>query len=287
MLLLGGNSVMGEPTIRPPDRPVRRPYALSAKKKRWKRWTASTWAAIAAAGVSLVALGFSAHYSSAQNTLTKQGQIADERDRLLDITASIAQQLAQEQAATSRAGATTSHTGVAATTENTAILAVEAEASKPLIADLKGSHIVTAYEYIQVAQALEISGDRAGAFLMYKQAIASSYSNAVERSTALRYLGAFYYKLAMPTLGHQYLMRAAEAFKSALLADPYYKANSIAQAYLMDAYYQLTIPKGCSTAQHDMRSARRVRGLYAPTAAVQSYENVLKEAFQARCSGSL
>jgi predicted nucleic acid-binding protein len=278
---------MGEPTIRPPDRPVRRPYALSAQKKWWKRWTASTWAAIAAAGVSLVALGFSAHYSSTQNTLTKQGQVAAERDRLLDITASIAQQLAREQGATGTAGATTSHTAVAATTENIAILAVEAEASKPLIADLQGIHGVTAYEYIQVAQALEISGDRAGAFLMYKYALTSSYSNAVERSTALRYLGVFYYKLAKPTIGHQYLMRAAEAFKFAFLADPYYTANSIAQAYLLDAYYQLTISKGCSTARDDMSAARRAMGFYGRTSVVQSYENAVKEAFQTRCSGSL
>jgi hypothetical protein len=270
---------MGEPTIRPPDRPVRRPYALSAKKKWWKRWTASTWAAIAAAGVSLVALGFSAHYSSAQNTLTKQAQVAAERDRLLDITASIAQQLAREQGATG--------TAVAATAENIAILAVEAEASKPLIADLNGRNGVTAYEYIQVAQALEISGDRPGAFLMYKHALTSPYSNAVERSTALRYLGVFYYKLAEPTIGHQYLIRAAKAFKSAFLADPYNTANSIAQAYLLDAYYQLTISKGCSTARDDMSSARRVTGSYGRTSVVQSYENAVKKAFQTMCSGSL
>jgi tetratricopeptide (TPR) repeat protein len=261
--------------------PTEQPTKTKKKDKNKKKDKhTSTWVAVVSALAAIAALvisGWQVHLASKQNTVAEQEQ-------LLKLTTDIAEQLAQEQTTTNQV---TAANGTALSDKLVSNLMVEGQAGTVLIDDLKDSG-VAAFEYIEVARALFYGGNAARAITYYQAALEAPPRNAVTRASALRYLGILYYQVDQPRIGHQTLMRAAKVFsEERLVANRSYIVNSIAQAYVVDAYHQLAPYKGCSTARDDMRAARKAMGSYAPSSLVGWFTNSVGKAYQAKCSGSL
>jgi tetratricopeptide (TPR) repeat protein len=217
-----------------------------AKEKKWKRNERRiTQLTALVALLALGASGWSLWYSSKQKT-------ADQQDQLVKLTTAIAGQMAREQTASILAtgkltGAARSSAASNAIADITK-LTVEGQAAAVLI-DVVGDKRVTGMEYIEVAQALEVGGDIRRAIKYYDHALRTLPRDVPTRATALRYRGNLYYKLDQPERGHKDLKRAAEIFGEHPRVSQYYKATTVAQAYLMDAYWQISIKgKGCSVA---------------------------------------
>jgi hypothetical protein len=207
---------------------------------------------------------FQLYYSSRQKTVAEQEQ-------LVKLTTAIAGQIAQEQTTTSQATGNLSRS--ARSDALVAKLMVEGQAGIVLIDDLANKDKgVAGYEYIEVAQALAIGGDKAGAIEMYKAALKAQPSTAVTRATALRYMGVLYYGIDQHWIGHPTMMRAARVFSKPPLGARSYIVNAIAQAYVMDAWYQLDLRSpGCSTARADVQAAQKALGSYAESPSVQAW----------------
>jgi hypothetical protein len=284
---------MGESTIRPPSRPVRRPYHLPVKKKTkwWKQpkdWTASTWVALIALGASVAAVVISVHYNSAQKNLAEEGE-------LVKLTTTIAGQLAQQQehSRSGKEGFLAHNARLSATDSK---LGVEAREGVVLISDLENKKDkVSAIEYIEVAQALAKTGDNSTAINYYKKASGAPPHTPVTRATALRYLGELYYYLYYPEDGRKYLLQAADIFREPLLATPLYVARSITLAYVIDAYFQLFWTR-CDNAREDMAFAEgamvyytedAVKRRYETTDTIQWYKHKYNKMSSRMCSGSV
>jgi len=266
---------MGDSTIQPTDPSTgRRGLAATLRSllsavKKWKTWRADTWVALVSAVVAVAALLWQGHVSSRE-------RIADERQQLVALTTQIAEQIAKEQT-------------VADTALSSALVAkltVEGQAGVVLLDDLDDNG-VAGYEYIEVARALEISGDKADAIEYYERALHAQPQNAVTRAIALRYRGLLYYDVGRFVDAHQDMMGAAGVFSEHLLETPYYIANSVARAYVMDAYYQLQPPlKSCSTAWDDMDRAVRALGSQQADSTVKWYTDHANELWWSMCWGS-
>lgn len=277
MLLLGG-SAMGDstnqPTNQPTDQPTNEPTNEPAKKKKKKKKKhTATWIAVISALAATAAVAISAW----QVRLASQQNAVTEQDHLVQLTTNIAEQIAQGQATPG---------GTALSDEIVTKLTVEGQAGSVLIDELKDNG-VAAYEYIEVAQALAYGGNAADAITDYKAALKAPPHDPWTRASALRFMGILYYQIDQPMIGHQTLVRAAKVFSEGRpLNSRSYIDNIIAQAYVVDAYHQLTPYKGCSTAQDDMQAAQKAIGSYPPSGNVQYFANAAKKAYQTKCTGS-
>jgi hypothetical protein len=268
---------MGDSTDQPTDQPTNQPTnepAKKKKKKKKKKKHTSTWIAVISALVATAAVAISVW----QVRLASQQNAVTEQDHLVQLTTNIAEQIAQGQATPG---------GTALSDELVTKLTVEGQAGTILIDELKDNG-VAGYEYIEVAQALAFGGNAADAITDYKAALKVPPHDPWTRASALRFMGILYYQIDQPRIGHQTLVRAAKVLSEGRpLNSRSYIANSIAQAYVVDAYHQLLTPyKGCSTYQDDMKAAQKAIGSYPPSANVQVFANAAKKAYQTKCTGS-
>jgi tetratricopeptide (TPR) repeat protein len=256
-----GEIVMGDSTIQPTNHPANQPTDHPAKNKKLN---AATLIALASAATAIAAVGISlqqADIADRQNTAAEQQQ-------LVNLTTHVAEQFAQEQ-----------------TAAITANLEVEGQEGAVLIDDLHGKGVASV-EYIQVARALENVGHGTDAIKYYKAAVNALPHDAETRASALRYLATIYYNLGQPVIAHRYAMRAVTTFNGHQVEPAWYEHNSIAQAYLLDASYQIDIKGGCPMAARDKAAAQNVIGSYGKTALVQSLMADLKDANKSGSCGS-
>jgi tetratricopeptide (TPR) repeat protein len=129
-----------------------------------------------------------------------------------------------------------------------------------------------------------VGGDIRRAIKYYDHALRTLPRDVPTRATALRYRGNLYYKLDQPERGHKDLKRAAEIFGEHPRVSQYYKATTVAQAYLMDAYWQISIKgKGCSVALEDITKAQGAMGPYAQTPAIKSLAKKDAHKYESEC----
>jgi uncharacterized protein DUF4189 len=241
-----------------PDRP---PESLAPQKKQKKRkWHVATWLALASAATAIVAAGISAdqvNVAAAQNTVAEQEQ-------LVTITTTIAQQLAQGQAPGIQSAASQ---GLATLLGPLVQVQAESDASQVVIAELtadgqaaavliNGLHGegIAGIEYVEVANALAAGGDMAQALTFYNDAVSAPPGDVVTRANALRNEASVYYSLGQNGLAHQDMMQAARLFAGHVVLTQSLIERSIAQAYLADSYYQISI-QGCGLAVADLQAA--------------------------------
>jgi hypothetical protein len=225
-----------------------------AKKK--KKVHVATWIALASAVAAIIA----AYISASSVNVAKAQNIAAEQEQLVTITVAIeqaffGQQAAEEQAAGNLRGEARSYAVANADLSIVAETEADAQAAAVLISNLHGAG-VAGIEYITVARALANYGDTALAITYYKDAVNASLYDVPTRADALRFEGALYYSLGQYAMGHQDLMSAAQAFGGHPELSKNLIDNSIAQAYLGDAEYQIQA-MGCRVAATDIANAKR------------------------------
>ncbi len=235
---------MSDAAAEPADRPP--------KKKRHP----ATWIALASAVTAIVAAGISfnqVNVAAQQNTEAEQTQ-------LVALTTTITSQFAQGQTSSNQSGNQSAATNLAQVTgEANAVqgvvaeLSAEGQAAAVLINSLHGNG-VAGIEYVQAARALQTGGEEAQAISFYKDAIAVSPGDVATRGDALRFLAALYYSLGRNAIGHRDMIEAARIFMGHVELTHSLIEESIAQAYLGDAYFQLLID-GCRVAIADLRRA--------------------------------
>lgn len=278
--------VMGEITQEQPTHPGSQQADQPATKKKQRH--ASTWIALASAATAIVAAGISFYQV---NVASKQNTVA-EQEQLVTLTGTIAQTLAQEQTTINQAGGNL--TGAARTTaEAEAQLAVitqlevQGQAAAVLISDLHGAG-VAGIEYVQVARALDAAGDTGQAITFYTDAVNAPPYDVVTRANALRNQGALYYSLGQDAPGHRDYLKAASLYKGNVQMTQALKDNSIAQAYLVDAGYQLVI-RGCHLATTDFKAAVRALapiGTSGENTAVQALIAIDTAAYKSKCAST-
>jgi hypothetical protein len=264
MLCLGGDmnqptdpsadQAAGDPASKPPEDPDK-------KNRRIERWLAL------ASGVAAVAAVAAASVSVFQVGVTRQQNTVAEQDQLVALTATIAQTITQQQANINHADG--SLTGVARAqavanlqTATVAQLEVDGEAAAVLISELHGAG-VAGIEYVQVAEALDISGHMGQAITFYSDAVSAPPHDAVTRADALRNQGGLYYSLGQDGAGHRDYVEAASVFEGHVQMTQFLRDNSMAQAYLNDADNQLGI-NGCHVAASDTQAALRALAPLGP-----------------------
>lgn len=222
---------------------------VPVKKKR--QLDTSTVIAVVAVAIAIAALVISilqVDVARSQNTAAQQQQLES-------LTTLIAQQFPS-----------------AGQTETLAIAAdlqVEGQAGAVLINDLNHNGVAS-IEYVQVARALNDSGNSAEARTYYENAINAPPDDAETQATALRYLGELYYDLDQPAIAHRYMMQAVKVFNGHPVEPQWYKASSIAQGYLLDAENQIPIKGGCRVATSDIAAAENAIGSYTETSLDQN-----------------
>jgi tetratricopeptide (TPR) repeat protein len=159
-------------------------------------------------------------------------------------------------------------------------LTVESQSGVELIRDLHGDG-VTGTEYVQVARALEEPGYVVEAITYFKEAVKASRHDVVTRAEALRWLGLAYYSLHRSEIAHQALIQAAKAFSGPMVTPPDYKANFIAQAYLLDADKQIDF--SCRTAHAEFKHAQQVIAPSDENPVVKSLMRGLPHDYQSKC----
>ena len=135
--------------------------------------------------------------------------------------------------------------------------------SRNLSAKADQAHI----EYVEVANALGAGGDMAQAITFYDDAVNAPPGDVVTRANALRNEAAIYYSLGQNATAHQDMMDAARLFTGHVVLAQSLIERSIAQAYLADTYYQISI-KGCRVAIADVQAAAQALaglGLNSPS----------------------
>ena len=257
-------NTVSEPEDRPPEN-----HAPHKKRK----WHIATWLALASAVTAVVAAGIAAEQVNVAGTQ----DTAAEQEQLVTLTTTIAQQLAQEQASGNQSAASQGLTTLLgplqiqaesnASPVAVAELIADGQAAAVLINSLHGTG-VAGIEYVEVANALGAGGDMAQAITFYDDAVNAPPGDVVTRANALRNEAAIYYSLGQNATAHQDMMDAAEAlitghvvFAQSLIE------RSIAQAYLADTYYQISI-KGCRVAIADVQAAAQALaglGLNSPS----------------------
>ena len=251
---------MGETTVRP-TKPA------AEQKDEQKGRHASTLIAVASAVTAVVA----AVFSGLQVNLASSEHADTERQQLVSLTTLIATQFAQ---------LTDSNVDTVV-----AELTVEGQAGTELIRELHGGG-VTGTEYTQIGRALERSGYTAEAITYYKHAVDVSRHEAETHAEALRYLAAAYYSLPRPDLGHQAYMQAAKVYSGRhAVEQPEIAANSIAQAYALDAGEQLDY--SCRTAQTELKVAQNTIAPADENPIVASDINVVPKEYKSKCGGKV
>lgn len=250
-----------------PDRP---PENLAPQKKqKKKKWHVATWIALASAATAIVAAWISANQinvAAAQNTEAEQEQ-------LVTLTTTIAQQLAQGQASGNQSAANQGlatllgpleqvQAGSGASPAVIAELTADGQAAAVLINSLHGKG-VAGIEYVEVANALAAGGDMAQAIIFYNDAVNAPPGDVVTRANALRNEAGVYYSLGRDLIAHQDMMLAARLFTGHVVLTQSLIESSIAQAYLADSYYQISI-RGCRVAGTDLQAALDAVGELGP-----------------------
>ena len=241
---------MGETTVQPTNQ--------ATDKKGWNVSTLITAGSAATAVVAAVISALSVNAANKADTAAKQEQ-------LLNITFSIAQQFDERQ-----------------TQAITDQLEAEGEAGAVLINDLGGNGVAS-IEYIQVARALNNDGHGIAAATYFKKAVNAPPYDGETRATALRYLAIFYYHLDQPVTGHRYAIRAAKVLIRSSKEAGFYRANSIAEAYYMDADYQVDIKGGCPIAASDMAAGHKALGPYLALDNTQENVSAAKNGYKSNC----
>jgi tetratricopeptide (TPR) repeat protein len=235
-----------EATDRPPEKNA------TDRPPEKKKWHAATWIALASAVTAIAAAGISfnqVNIAAEQNTVAEQTQ-------LIALTTTITSQLAQGQTSGNQPAANSLEqvTGKAnAVQAVVAELSAEGQAAAVLINSLHGNG-VAGIEYVQAARALQAGGETAQAITFYKAAIAVSPGDVGTRGDAWRFMAALYYSLGQNVIGHRDMMTAARIFRGHVELTHTLKEESIAQAYLGDAYYQL-LNDSCHLAITDLEAA--------------------------------
>jgi tetratricopeptide (TPR) repeat protein len=284
---------MGGTTTQPADHPSSQPTGHPASQqknhpaKKKKRHVA-TWIALASAGAAIVAAGVSAF----QVSVASQQNAVAEQEQLVSLTASIAQQLAQQQTTVTQAAGNLTGAARAAAESNAtlglvATLTVEGQAAAVLINSLHGDG-VAGIEYVQVARALASSGDTGQAITFYKDAVDAPPHDVVTRANALRNEAALYYGLGQNVIAHQDMIRAATIYRGHVELTKSLIDNSIAQAYLGDAEFQLLI-KGCHIAAADLAAALHAVAPLGPggsSTTVQALQAAATVSYQSKCASN-
>jgi hypothetical protein len=212
-----------------------------------------------------------------------------ERQQLVDLTTKIARHYTQEVAASNKSpgvpGNTTKPSQSPNVGELIVRLTVEGQAAALLIDELHGD-AVTSFEYLEVGQALEVGGHTATAIKYYKAAVTAPPKDAETTATAQRYLANVYWTLGQYGKYHTYVMQAVAAFGGHLQEAPAISANSKAQAYLMDVWYQVQ-RKHCKDAKSDMSKAAEATNKYGQTMGVQGIAKSASDYYNTWCVPSL
>ena len=247
---------MGDAVIEATGRPPEKKATDVPPEK--KKSHAATWIALASAATAIVAAGISfnqVNVAGEQNTVAEQTQ-------LVGLTTTITGQLAQSQASSSQSGNPSAGSNLAQVTgEANAVqgvvaeLSAEGQAAAVLINSLHGNG-VAGIEYVQAARALQTGGEEAQAITFYKDAIAVSGGDVGTRGDAWRFMASLYYSLGQNVTGHRDMMTAARIFQGHVELTHSLIEESIAQAYLGDAYYQL-LNDSCRVAIADLEAALR------------------------------
>ena len=242
---------VAEATDRPPEK-------KATDRPPKKKWHAATWIALASAATAIIAAAISfnqVNVAGEQNTVTEQTQ-------LVALTTTITSQLAQAQASGNQSGNQSAASNLTQVTgEANAVqgvvaeLSAEGQAAAVLIKSLHGNG-VAGIEYVQAARALQTGGEEAQAITFYKDAIAVSRADVGTRGDAWRFMASLYYSLGQNVTGHRDMMTAARIFMGRVELTHSLIEESIAQAYLGDAYYQL-LNDSCHVAITDLEAALR------------------------------
>jgi hypothetical protein len=276
-----GAQANGDPGNQPAGHP-------SSRKKRH----VSTWVAVVSAAAAILAAVIAAEQVSvarsqvnaanAQNMETQQEEVAT-------LASQIGGLFEQEQNGTNQAtGALTRPLGQSAAEASTfsaaiAQLAVDGQAGGALIQGLHNKGIVC-IEDIEIARALAYAGDNFDAVTYYKDAVKAAPHDPTTSGTALQYMAVIYYTDHQPSVAHRQLMLAAKVFKGQRLETPYYVVNNVAEAYLVDASYQITI--SCRVASEDLKLTNQALGSYSPNPVVGTLLTQDKSAYNLRCKAS-
>jgi hypothetical protein len=244
---------MGETTVQPTNQ-------TAEKKDRHL----ATWIAAASALTAIVAAAISAWSVVTAN----KADTAAKQQQLLNLSFAIAQQFEA-----SRTQAITDQ------------LEAEGQAGAVLINDLNG-HGVASIEYIEVAWALQDDGHGITAATYLKKAVNAPPHDAETRATALRQLVIFYYGLDQPMTAHRYAMQAVKALNRSSMEPRFYRANSIAQTYYLDADYQVDIKGGCPMAAREMAAGQKALGPYSANDSVQANASAAKDGYKSNCKGT-
>jgi flagellar basal body-associated protein FliL len=255
-----------------------------AKKKK-KKLHFVTWIALASAVAAIVA----AFISASSVNVAKAQNIAAEQQQLVTITIAIEQAFAGQQAAEDQAAGNRTGTARSAAVANAdlAIIAettADAQAAAVLISNLHGAG-VAGIEYVTVARALANYGETALAITYYKDAVIASPHDVPTRADALRFEAGLYYSLGQAAIGHQDMIAAAKAYGGNPELSKSLIDNSIAQAYLLDAGYQIRA-NGCRTAATDMVNGVRAvtpLGTNGAQLTIQALESEDTTAYQSKC----
>jgi hypothetical protein len=254
-----------------------------AKKK--KKLHFATWIALASAVAAIIA----AFISASSVNVAKAQNIAAEQQQLVSITIAIEQAFSGQQAAEDQAAGKLTGTARSAAVADADLAIVaettaDAQAAAVLISNLDGDG-VAGIEYITVARGLANYGDTAMAITYYKDAVNASLYDVPTRADALRYEGGLYYALGQDAIGHQDMMSAAQVYGGHPELSKGLIDNSIAQAYLVDAEYQIQA-NGCHTAATDIANGKRALaplGTNGPQLTIQALEGEDATAYSNKC----
>jgi hypothetical protein len=253
--------------------------------KKKKKLHFATWIALASAAAAIIA----AFISSSSVNVAKAQNIAAEQQQLVTVTIAIeqafsGQQAAEDQAAGKLTGTARSAAVAEADQEIVAETTADAQAAAVLINDLNGDG-VAGIEYVTVARALANYGDTALAITYYKDAVNASVHDVPTRADALRFEASLYYSLGQDAIGHQDMILAARIYGGHPVLTKSLIDNSIAQAYLEDAGYQI-LANGCQTAATDLADAKSAiapLGTNGPNLTVQALDSEVSVAYSKKC----
>jgi hypothetical protein len=254
-----------------------------AKKK--KKLHYATWIALASALAAIIA----AIISASSVNVAKAQNVAAEQQQLVTITIAIEQAFISENAAEDQAAGNLTGTARSAAVANAQLGVIaettaDAQAGAVIINDLHGDG-VAGIEYVEVARALANYGDTAQAITYYNDAVNAPPHDVPTRANALRNEAALYYSIGQDSIGHQDMIAAAHIYGSHPELTQGLIDNSIAQAYLGDAGYQV-LANGCHTAATDLADAERAiapLGINGANLTVQTLEGADVAAYKKKC----
>jgi outer membrane murein-binding lipoprotein Lpp len=276
-----GDQANGHPGNLPAGHP-------SNRKKRH----VSTWVAVASAVAAILAAVIAAlqvDVGRSQVNAANTQNIETQQEELATLAAQIGGLFEQEQTGTNQAtGALTrppAQSAAEASTLNAAIaqLTVDGQAGGALIHSLHNKGIV-GIEDIEIARALAYAGDNSDAVVYYKDAVNAIPHSPTTSGTALQYMAVIYYTNRQFSVAHRQLTLAAKVFKGQRLEPPDYVVNNVAEAYLVDASYQVTV--SCRVAFADLQLTHQALGGYQPNTVVGTLLAQDASAYDSKCKAS-